>query len=172
MYHLRAVIRLAIIRKSSGFSLVEMLTTLGVIATIAIVSIPILSNYTANRDLKSAARIIAAEIFELKERAMSESRVYQIDFNQEANSFTVQRCLETGSHCPSGEFENIAIRSLNDVSRDVKILSANFSGRPVIRFQTRGTANPGKVKLKNRLESEASVTVNITGRTYVQSVLK
>jgi prepilin-type N-terminal cleavage/methylation domain-containing protein len=155
-----------------GFSLIEIFVVICIIAIMAALSMPSMSNFIANRELKNATRDIVGEFFEFKERALSESRVFQIAFDVDSNSYTIQRCRDIGAHCESKVFEDIATRNMSAFKGNIKIEHAAFGTGSTIRFQTRGTANPGSVRLKNRLESEARVVVNITGRTRVEWALK
>jgi hypothetical protein len=49
----------------------------------------------------------------------------------------------------------------------ILIDSVNFSGS-VVSFHKRGTVSIGHLILRNGLGSTATITVNITGRTYVE----
>jgi Tfp pilus assembly protein FimT len=143
------------------------LVALGIVSVMAMVTVPFLTDYIANRELKNASREIVGDFYRMKERAVSETRVYQISLDSSANSYTVERCAQSGQYCLSNEFEVVETRGLSAFKGNVKLESAKFGAGHTIRFQTRGTASPGSVRLTNRLGSAASVIVNITGRTRI-----
>jgi|WetSurMetagenome_2_1015567.scaffolds.fasta_scaffold00121_28 Tfp pilus assembly protein FimT len=157
-----------VVKGRDGFSLVDTMLALCVMAIALTVSMPSFSDYIANRELRNATRDIAGDFFELKAMAVSESRIYQIIFRPESNTYTIQRCRYAGSHCESNAFENVATKGMSDFRGNIRIEHAKFGSGSTIRFQTRGTASPGSVRLKNRLASESAVIVNITGRTRLQ----
>src|ERR1700690_3631956 len=82
-----------------GFSLIEMLMVTAIIAIVAAISIPLFGGFVANRNLKSAARNIAGDIFDVKARATSEDRSYQITFNAGLNNYVIRQCNDTVLPC-------------------------------------------------------------------------
>lgn len=75
-----------------GFSLVEVIVVIGTIMVVGAVAIPAFQSYTANMNLRNAAREIQGDFFICKERAISENRRYRIRFDVAANEFTLQQC--------------------------------------------------------------------------------
>jgi prepilin-type N-terminal cleavage/methylation domain-containing protein len=151
-----------------GFSLVEVLITIGIIAIVAAIAIPNLQRYATNSRLKSAARDIMGDIFIGKERAISENRRYRIAFNiAPANTYTVEQCNNTGSSCTTG-YSVIQTKTPTTFGNDIRITNAAFGANSIINFQTRGTTEAGNVVLTNGRNSTATITTNITGRTSVR----
>ncbi|HIJ60291.1 MAG TPA: prepilin-type N-terminal cleavage/methylation domain-containing protein, partial [Nitrospirae bacterium] len=74
-----------------GFSLVELLVTIGIIAVVAAIAIPQLQRYATNSRLKSAARDIMGDVFLYKERAIAENRQYRITFNIANNTYSIEQ---------------------------------------------------------------------------------
>jgi hypothetical protein len=75
----------------------------------------IFHSYTANRDLKSAAREIVSDFFIYRARAVSEGRTYRLAFNTGENSYTIHPGTSTpvkGSPLAFGS--------------DIRIIDANF----------------------------------------------
>ena len=96
-----------------GFTLAEILITVAVIAIISAIAIPTYSRYSLNTDLKAAARNIQADFLDLRERAISENTKYQITFDQNGNSYTIQRGTETGA-----PYTPIEVRTFSDFGSD------------------------------------------------------
>ncbi|MDI6727736.1 MAG: prepilin-type N-terminal cleavage/methylation domain-containing protein [Thermodesulfovibrionales bacterium] len=144
-------------RGQEGFSLVELLVTIGIIAVVAAIAIPQLQSYATNSRLKSAARDVMGDIFLYKERAIAENRQYRITFNIGGNTYTIEQ--------PPGTI--IQTKTPTTFGNDIRISNVGTT-ETVYTFQTRGTVNAGTVVLINDRGSTATITTNITGRTSVQ----
>ena len=156
-------------KRQLGFSLIEVLIVIAIIAIVATISIPFFGGFVANRNLKSAARDIAGDIFELKARAGAEDRLYQISFNQGANTYTLTQCTNTAVFPCLG---NDTTKSLSAFGSGIAISALNLPGGNVIQVQSRGVINPannagGFITLINSRGSTASITINLTGRASV-----
>lgn len=141
-----------------GFSLVELLVVIALISIVMAFGIPAWQNYRTNTDLKTAAREIMADIANAKQRAVTENvDAYRVTFNVGGNSYALTRTdgVTTGTW-------NKSLSGYGNVS----IASVTFGGS-AISLQKRGTATNGTLVLQNTLGSTATITVNITGRTYV-----
>jgi prepilin-type N-terminal cleavage/methylation domain-containing protein len=143
----------------TGFSLVELLVVIALIAIVSAFAVPTWQRYAAKTDLKTAAREVMADFANAKQRAVEENLdVYRLTFNLVGSSYALSR-TDTGT---------VWTKSAATFGNGVSIDSVNFSGGSVVSFQKRGTLTPGNVRLRNGLGSTATITVNITGRTYVQ----
>jgi prepilin-type N-terminal cleavage/methylation domain-containing protein len=144
-----------------GFSLTELMIALALIGIVASFGVPQFQSYTANTALKSAAREVASDLFSARQKAVNESlSVYRITFDTGANSYTLSR-TDSGV--------TLWTKSPATFGSAVRLTSVNFSGGSVIGFQRRGTLSAwGTLTLQNNRGSTATVTVNMTGRTYVQ----
>ena len=80
-----------------GFTLVELMVTIALIAIVGAIAIPSYFGYSLNTNLKSAARNIQADFLDLKERAIAESTMYRITFDQSGNTYTIEKGTETGA---------------------------------------------------------------------------
>ncbi len=145
-----------------GFTLVELMITVALVGIIAAIGGLTFHSYTANRNLKSAAREIVSDFFVYRARAVSEGKTYRIAFDTGGNSYTIQ----PGSSTP-------LTRSPLAFGSDIRIIDANFGRGHAVNFLPRGTVSPfGNVRLENRRQSSATIKVNITGRTYVKFDMK
>ena len=145
-----------------GFSLVELVVTIALFSILCLAAIPAISRLAENGNLRSATRDITTDIVTMKETAMTirwpdSSAQCQITFNTGANNYTLTT--------PDGN--NLA-KTPSAFSRDIVITNANFDGGSTISFQPRGTTTNGTIALQNNRGSVATITVNITGRTYAQ----
>ena len=141
-----------------------MVIVMAIVAIMSAIAIPFFGGFIANRNLKSAARDIAGDIFELKERALAEDRLYQISFNQGANNYTLSQCNDTALPCTGN-----LLATKSPVAFDNGITITAVPAGNTIQFQPRGTvtAGVGTVTLKNLRGSTAQITISLTGRTSV-----
>jgi type IV fimbrial biogenesis protein FimT len=143
--------------KMMGFSLVELLVTIALFSILCLVAIPQILRFAENGNLRAATRDITTDIVTMKETALTRSAQCQITFNTGVNNFTLTT--------PDGNL----VKTPTAFSQDIVITNANFAGGgPTMTFQPRGTATNGTITLQNNRGSIATITVNITGRTYAQ----
>ena len=141
-----------------GFSLVELMVTVGLFSLLCLVAFPNILRFAENGNLRAATRDITTDITTMKETAMNRGADCQITFNTGANNFILIT--------PDG---NTLVKTPTAFSQDIVITNANFAGGvPTMTFQPRGTATNGTITLQNNRGSIATITVNITGRTYAQ----
>lgn len=142
---------------SAGFSLIELIVVVALIAIMATMAAPMWQDYRANTDLKSAARGVMADIADAKQRAVSEnSDAYKLEFDVSGNAYALTRDGATQWTKP-----------LTSYGSGIVLNSVSFGGTD-ITLRNRGTVTNGHLILSNGLGSTATITVNITGRTYVQ----
>jgi prepilin-type N-terminal cleavage/methylation domain-containing protein len=149
-------------KSRKGFTLVELIIVIAVLVIIATIGGLSLHAYTLNRNLKSAAREIVSDFFVYRSRAVSEGKNYRITFDIAGSSYTIQ----PGTSTP-------VTKSPLAFGSDIRIIDANFGGGQTVNFLARGTVSPfGNIKLGNSRQSNATIKVNITGRTYVKFDIK
>ena len=154
-------------RTAGGFSLVELLVAMALVAIVAAIAVPQFQRYATNADLKTAAREVASDFFNTRQQTL-EGRVgenlnYRLTFNVGGNSYALQT-KETAA----ATWNTAWTKSLAAFGGGISIHSINFGGGSVVSFQKRGTLSSwGNVILRNSRDSRATVTVNSTGRTYV-----
>ncbi|MFB3925265.1 MAG: GspH/FimT family pseudopilin [Syntrophales bacterium] len=148
---------------SRGFSLVELIVVIGIIATALAIVYPAFHGYIRNTNLRSAAREVASDIFFVREKAISENRRYRITFDVAANNYTIEQGTSAG-----GPYTLVQVKPVSSFGSDIRLTNAAFGGDAAIVFQTRGTAEAGSAVLTNSRGSTATVTTNMAGRTYVR----
>jgi prepilin-type N-terminal cleavage/methylation domain-containing protein len=142
----------------TGFSLVELIIVIALISIVSAVAVPVWQKYTANTNLKNAAREVMADLSNAKQQAVEENlSVYRLTFNVAGNSYVLSR-TDTGT---------VWTKSVASLGNGILIGSVNFSGGSVVSFQKRGTMSMGNLTLRNGLGSTATISVNITGKSYV-----
>jgi prepilin-type N-terminal cleavage/methylation domain-containing protein len=151
-----------------GFTLVELVIVIFILAIISAIGGLMLHNYTLNRNLRTAARDIASDFAIYKERAVSDNITYQIAFNTALpGSYTIQSVV-------NAVVTNLTTKSPSSFGSDIRIISATFGAgaSQTVIFSPRGTVSPlgnavlDGVVLQNSRNSRATITINLTGRTY------
>jgi type IV fimbrial biogenesis protein FimT len=142
---------------AGGFSLIELIITMALVAIVSAIAVPQLRQYSDNADLKTAAREASGDFSATKQMAVANNLDYRIAINAAGNSYTLSR-TDTSAE--------VWTKSPESFGSGVSIDSTTFSGAAV-NFQKRGTVSAGRLTLANRRGSTAVITTNITGRTYV-----
>ena len=146
----------------TGFSLVELIIVIALISIVSAFAVPTWQKYTANTNLKTAAREVMADFSNAKQRAVEENLKYSITFNVADKNYALST-TDTGV--------TLWTKELASFGNGILIDSITFTGS-VVNFQKRGTASLGSVRLRNGLGSTATITVNITGRSRVEFDIK
>lgn len=146
-----------------GFSLLELLIVMAILAVAAGVAVPTWNRYADNAALRAAAREIESDLKLLKQRARSDSsQTYSMSVNLTTNRYTL-----TGSP---------GVKSPSDFGEGVKLakFGSQTNGAYSIKSLARGTYDPnaGSITLENSRKSSAEIKFNVTGRTYVVFKLK
>jgi prepilin-type N-terminal cleavage/methylation domain-containing protein len=142
-------------RRVNGFTVVELLVAMGLLAIVSAIAFPNFHSMAANSNIRTAARNLVADFNALRTRAMAECTPFSITFDVTNNRYSFP-----GSR--SG-------KSPADISNDIIITHAVFGSGTTVNFMTRGILSPpGSVVLANKRGSTATVVCNLSGRTYVQ----
>ena len=157
------------IKTAKGFSALEILIVLVILAVATTAAAPYLNKYRHNANLKEAAQALVSDINLIKERAISESIQYRIVFDPAANTyrFQIEQPLDSGLYV---DLAPVAVntKSPADIGANITISNPSFSGGvPWITFQQRGTAGGGSVTLTNKILSTAIITTTLMGKVYV-----
>ena len=148
-----------------GFTLVELIIVLSLLTIVGLIAIPSYQRTAINGNLKSAARDLASDFFNLRQVSMTENRMYRIPLDIASNNYTLQQCNNTGSAC--GGYGTLLTKNLASFTSGITF---DAGGTTVVDFfiQPRGLATTGIIVLRNSRGSTATINVNATGRANVQ----
>lgn len=151
-----------------GFTLLELMIVLAIIGVMSTVASYSWLRYVHNADLKAAARDIASDFQNCKAKSISESRDYQISFTAGTGGrYTISAPATTSHAAVSTTKLSEAFGSGIQIVFESGCNGYGAAPMNVIIFETRGTSKFGCVKLTNTRGSSASITTNITGKTYI-----
>ena len=166
------------LKHNKGFSLVEILIVVAIIAVVLSVAAPSFMSYRQNTSLKEATRDLAGDITLWRQSAIAENVRYRMVFDQGANNYRIQ--IESPAN--SSTYVNLSTvnPSVNDTkspgsfSNAILITGASFSGgQAFITFQPRGTMSAGTVGLQHSARlSTSTITTNLLGRVNVSFDIK
>ena len=144
-----------------GLTVTELIITLALIAIVGAIAMPSFNRMTVNGNLRSSARDVQGRIAYLKERAMADNTRYTLTFDKANNCYR------------SSDMEADEWRYASSFGQSIRITSVAFGGVSTVAFETRGTlAQAGHIVLANSRGSTATITCNLSGRTYVQFQMK
>jgi Tfp pilus assembly protein PilE len=141
----------------------ELMIVIIIIGIVAGIAYPSFNRMTVNGNLRTAAREIMSDIASLKEGGMAHNTQYSMIFNTGTNSYTIPRL-------PDGA---LITKTPSSFGQGIRLTGAAFGSGSTIAFLTRGTLQqPGNIVLTNSRGSTATITCNISGRTYVQFAMQ
>lgn len=160
-----------------GFTLMELMIVLGLLATLSAIGYPLLQRAVINGNLRSAARDLVGDCNHQKQRAMSGdmsapgSRVHRISLDLGTNSYTLQRC--TGTAIPCNGWKDLQVKNLSAFGNDI-VFEPGDTKTTTFDFQPRGMVTflnnepEGIIALRNNRGSTATLITNLSGRTSVE----
>ena len=154
-----------------GFSLVEILTVLAIIAILLTIVPSMFSAFRQRTNLREAAGALAEDIKLAKQRAVAENVNYSITFDINNNQYIMN------PYDSNGNMINPPIKTVNlsNFGNGIKINSQNFVGN-IMTAQPRGTLSGiaginATVTLKNSLNSTLDINVYPMGRITIGTVI-
>jgi len=143
---LRGSSRLGCLRCAKGFTIVELMIVIVIIAIAAVMAVPLMSS-AGSLQIRSAANMIASDLEYAKSMAISRGRSYSVVFDKDAESYQIEDEKDDGSwdvikHPVRKGFDyvvNFADRGLDKVD----IVNASFNSTSVVKFDFLGSPHNG-----------------------------
>ncbi|MCD5390945.1 GspH/FimT family pseudopilin [candidate division NPL-UPA2 bacterium] len=151
-----------------GFTLLELLVVLAIMALLAGMSAPAISGYLRGARLRGAAKEIASAMRLARTMAITKRDIYTVDFNTNNRQFWVE-----WNNTISGTVDTL----VGEVRTLPETIDYDFSGSDpitftgnVCSFNPRGGANAGSIYIADKQGNgkRIVVTSTATGRVQVQ----
>jgi len=143
-------------RKSAGFTIVELLIVIAIAGVLSAIAIPNFSTWVASYRLKSAAQAVHANLIGAKMLGAKEGREYRI--TTAASAFTIQQGNLSSNSTAWTTVKTLAMTEYPGVTAN----AAN-----AIVFVPRGTASNETITLTNSKGATKTITVSIAGRVKI-----
>ena len=158
----RSVVR----TKTAGFTLLELMVVLVIIAIGAVMAIPMMSS-AGSVQIRAAANMIAADLEYAKGQAIGKQKMFKVVFDSSSESYSIKDNTNTVIDHPvkKGFSYNVDLQSDSRLSR-VDIYSADFNSDSTIQFDYLGSpldAGGGPV-------NNAVITLKADGMTVTITV--
>jgi Tfp pilus assembly protein FimT len=144
--------------KSWGFTVIELIVVVGVLALLAGISVPVFSYYQPVRRLNGGARLVLAEMMWAKAKAVGENNPFVVSFPSSA-TISVLDDDNGNSVADAGE----AVRTRNVQNDFPGVTLAKTVGNPDPVFSSRGTAGGATTVTVTNVSGSKTVTVGVTG---------
>jgi prepilin-type N-terminal cleavage/methylation domain-containing protein len=157
-------------KKDAGFSMVELLVVLGIIAALAVVTIPGFLAYIPNYRLNAASQEFLGDIQMAKLRAVKKGVVVSIRINTVTDTYTMFVDDGIGANYGNGAF-NAGEETLKTVTMPtgINIVSTTFTA-DAVQFNSRGLPfnwNVGQIDIQNRKNRTKTIEVFMAGSAEV-----
>ena len=144
-----------LMKKNSGFTLIELMVTIAIIAVVTAITIPNIISWLPNHRLGTASRDILSVLQQVRLRAVKDNAVAFIQFNPGSNSYTV-----TLANTPAKSKNMPAGIDLNNTDFAGDLISFNGRGLPNI-------ASDRTITIQNTNGTIRQIRVSQTGNSRI-----
>ncbi len=133
-------------RKDMGFTLVEMMVVIAIMAIVSAIAVPNFYSYAAGMKLRSASRDLYSTLQNTRMKAVRQNTRWAVQFD--APTPTNYQVIDCGIDNICGNGDD-SLRILTNISQQYAgvSMSQNFAGNRV-EFNSEGTCNSGTVSVK------------------------
>jgi prepilin-type N-terminal cleavage/methylation domain-containing protein len=128
--------------RSSGFTMVEIMIVVVIIAIAAMMAIPMMSS-GGSMQIRSAANMIAADLEYAKSMAISRQKTYAVVFDESTESYHIEDANGIIEHPVKKGFSYEVNFSSDSRLSKVDIAAVDFDGTSLIEFDYLGSPNNG-----------------------------
>jgi type IV fimbrial biogenesis protein FimT len=149
--------------KKNGFSLLELMIVVAIMAIVSAFAAPRLGDYMAERRLNGAAQTMMADLMSARQKAVGQNNAFKVFFNTDHHGYRILDDDNGDGAITTGEALEV-----RDIQRDYYDVTFSASADPV--FSARGTAFGTTVTLTSaRTGGQRYVRVASTGRVKIDN---
>lgn len=166
---------------SAGFTLVELLLVVGLIGTMAAVSLPVMTDMTASIKLNDAARMVQRELDDARLKAVSVNRVMRVRINCPATGYirrvevvtaavdsASNRCLNSAYPFPAADNDIMTRPNFDGAVRALPTGATVTTSN--IQFSPDGTANEVVAGVPQAIATVVTLTITREGKSKTVTI--
>lgn len=165
-------------RRQAGFTLIELMVAIAVMAVLAAIAVPNMVSYRSNQRLGASAREVLGSMQDARMLAIKEGQDITLSFDTADGSYLI--FADSGTIGADGNLQgaNNGVLDGDEVSfsqgelpEDIRMTNASFAGGvPRIRFNFRGMATGfgGNVVLTNARGNALTVVLRGSGSAVIR----
>ena len=155
-------------KNQAGISLVELITTVAVLAIVSMVSYPALGSWKTKEKMRAEIREMVGSLMKAKVEAIKVNKFVVVQFSDDGYSAFVDDGANGGTAkdwiCQPGEREFVRHKNIDKLK-----LSTNFSSDRM-RFKGRVGIKAGSITFSREEKPFAKVVLSLTGRVRVEKL--
>ena len=152
--------------KQSGFTLIEMMIIIAILAIFAAIATPNFLSYLPKHRLNGAARQVMGDLMAARMKAVSQNNEFKIFFLANGHDYTILDDDDNDGTADIGEWTEI-----KDIQNEYHDVTLSTTNNPI--FHPRGTASPlgTTITLSSSSGSNKYVKIRYTGRVKITDSL-
>ncbi len=146
-------------RKDKGFTLVEMMVVIAIMAILSAIAVPNYYSYAAGMKLRSASRDLYSTLQKTRMNAIRQHTRWAVEFT--SSTYRVLNCGPDNVCGGSGTTDNINYTATS-ISAYSGVSITSLPG--TVEFYPDGTSNGGTLSFGNSRGNSSQVVVSVSGR--------
>jgi type II secretion system protein H len=146
-------------QKNKGFTLVEMMVVIAIMAIVSAIAVPNFYSYAAGMKLRSASRDLYSTLQKTRMNAIRQNTRWAVEFT--SSTYKVVNCGPDNVCGGSGATDN-TISTTTNISEYSGVSIPIFPG--TVEFYPDGTSNGGTLTFGNSTGHSSQVVISVSGR--------